>query len=96
MQNYKTLFLYIAFRAQATILVKKGTLKKGTILFGGKTYCRTRSMLDENGNQLTSASLSTPVQISGWKELPSAGDEVFEVESVVNIELFSTKKKPDM
>lgn len=65
------------------MLVKRGTLKKGTILVTGPCYARVRRLLDENGKECTEALPSTPVQVFGWKELPEAGAEVLEVASEV-------------
>lgn len=48
-------------------------------------------MFDENGKAVDAASPSIPVEIMGWKEVPSAGDEILEVESEVQKELFSGK-----
>ena len=45
---------------------------------------QVRALYNERGVQIERASLSTPVQVSGWKTLPAAGDEVFEIESEVN------------
>lgn len=40
-------------------------------------------MFDENGQTLNEAYPSMPVGIIGWRDLPSAGDEILEVESEV-------------
>jgi len=40
-------------------------------------------MLDDRGNVVSEATPSTPVEVTGWRELPSAGDEVVEVKSEV-------------
>lgn len=40
-------------------------------------------MVNENGIECEKALPSIPVQISGWKSLPAAGDEVYEVDSDV-------------
>lgn len=48
-------------------------------------------MFDENGKAVDAASPSIPVEIMGWKEVPSAGDEILEVESEVQKELFNGK-----
>lgn len=40
-------------------------------------------MFDDQGKPIQQAPPSTPVEIVGWKELPSAGDEIFEVETEV-------------
>ncbi|CAF1376677.1 unnamed protein product [Adineta steineri] len=65
----------------ATILVQRGVVKKGTILLAGQSVARVRALYNERGIQIERATLSMPVQISGWKTLPNAGDEVFEIES---------------
>ncbi|KAG8439115.1 hypothetical protein GDO86_005360, partial [Hymenochirus boettgeri] len=64
-----------------TAIVQRGTLKKGSVLVAGKTWAKVRLMFDENGASLSQAGPSTPVEIVGWKELPSAGDEILEVET---------------
>lgn len=46
-------------------------------------------MFDEYNQSLTEAGPSIPVEIVGWKDLPSAGEEILEVESEV-----STKQVP--
>ncbi|VEU21345.1 DEKNAAC102400 [Brettanomyces naardenensis] len=62
----------------ATFLVKKGKLKRGMFLVAGTTWCKVRVMNDENGKTLNLAGPSTPVEISGWKEVPEAGDFAIE------------------
>lgn len=58
----------------ATFLIKKGQLKPGSIIVSGTTFCKVRVMRDEHGKPLKVAKPSQPVEISGWKELPDAGD----------------------
>jgi len=60
--------------AMATVIVQRGTLKKGDALVAGAVSGRVRAMFDENGKQMNAAGPSTPVLITGWGELPSAGD----------------------
>jgi translation initiation factor IF-2 len=60
--------------ATATVVVQRGTLKKGDALVAGAVSGRVRAMFDENGQQMTSAGPSTPVLITGWSEVPAAGD----------------------
>ena len=42
-------------------------------------------MLDDRGKQLCEASLSSPVEIFGWRDVPSAGDSLCQVVSEVNV-----------
>lgn len=58
----------------ATFLVKKGELKPGCIIVAGTTFCKVRVMKDEHGKNLKLAKPSQPIEISGWKELPEAGE----------------------
>ncbi|NXR45941.1 IF2M factor, partial [Hippolais icterina] len=64
-----------------TAIIQRGTLKKGCVLVAGKTWAKVRFLFDENGKAVDAASPGTPVEIMGWKESPSAGDEILEVES---------------
>ncbi|KAK3599626.1 hypothetical protein CHS0354_029082 [Potamilus streckersoni] len=64
-----------------TALIKRGTLRKGDVLVAGTAWAKVRSMFSDKGKILQEAAPSTPVEIIGWKELPSAGDEILQVES---------------
>ncbi|XP_034043861.1 translation initiation factor IF-2, mitochondrial isoform X2 [Thalassophryne amazonica] len=66
--------------AVTTALVQQGTLKKGCILVAGKTWAKVRFLSDERGC-MKEAGPSTAVEVAGWKELPSAGEVIQEVES---------------
>ncbi|MEX2621229.1 MAG: translation initiation factor IF-2 [Egibacteraceae bacterium] len=61
--------------AVATVLVQAGTLKVGDTLVAGIADCKVRAMFDDEGQPLTTAGPSTPVQVLGWNEVPDAGDE---------------------
>ncbi|XP_053398753.1 translation initiation factor IF-2, mitochondrial-like isoform X2 [Mercenaria mercenaria] len=65
----------------ATILVQRGSLKKGDILIAGTTWTKVRNMYDSNGKIIELATPSMPVEIGGWKELPLIGDEVLQVDT---------------
>lgn len=62
----------------ATVLIRQGTLKPGSILVAGTTYCKVRSIKDEGGKTIKTAGPSSPVELWGWKEVPEAGDEVLQ------------------
>ena len=57
-----------------TVLVQNGTLKTGDIIIAGSSVGRVRTMIDDKGRRVTEAGPSTPVEISGMSEVPSAGD----------------------
>ncbi len=58
----------------ATVLVQKGTLKVGDIVVAGTTYGKVRAMINDHGKRVKEAGPSTPVEIQGLGEVPSAGD----------------------
>jgi translation initiation factor IF-2 len=58
----------------ATVIVRRGTLRRGDVLVSGPVAGRVRAMLDENGKQLKEATPSTPVLVMGWDDVPTAGD----------------------
>ncbi len=60
--------------AVATVIIQNGTLRVGDIMVAGIGYGRVKSMEDEHGKKLKTAGPSTPVVISGFSELPEAGD----------------------
>jgi translation initiation factor IF-2 len=60
----------------ATILVQKGTLKKGDIVIVGQEYGRVRAMFNEQGEALAAAGPSTPVEVLGLSGTPASGDEL--------------------
>ena len=67
--------------AVATILVQKGTLKKGDMILVGEQTKRVRSLVDENGNTLSEAGPSVPASITGLDVPPKAGEEFVVVSS---------------
>ena len=56
------------------LLVEQGELKPGHFLVAGTAYCKIRTLLDFTGKTLKSAGPSTPVTVTGFKELPQFGD----------------------
>ena len=57
-----------------TVLVQNGTLKLGDIIIAGTAVGRVRTMINDKGQRVSEAGPSTPVEISGLSEVPSAGD----------------------
>jgi len=64
-----------------TLLVQRGTLKVGDILVVGETFGRVRAMLDYNGEPMTAAGPSVPVEILGLDGVPAAGEKFRVVEN---------------
>jgi len=58
----------------ATVLVQRGTLHVGDAIVAGGSYGRVRAMLDENGDAVSEAGPSRPVQVLGFTSVPGAGD----------------------
>jgi translation initiation factor IF-2 len=58
----------------ATVLVRDGTLHVGDVFVCGSTWGRVRSLMNDLGKRVTEAPPSTPVEVSGFNELPEAGD----------------------
>lgn len=59
----------------ATLLVQKGTLKVGEIVVAGSCYGKIKSLINDKRESLTSALPSTPVEVLGLNQVPTAGDE---------------------
>ncbi len=64
----------------ATLLVENGTLNAGNVIIAGQSVGRVRTMTDYHGKSITKAGPSTPVEITGLAEVPSAGDTFNAVE----------------
>ncbi|KQN98709.1 translation initiation factor IF-2 [Arthrobacter sp. Leaf234] len=63
--------------AVATVLVQSGTLNVGDTIVAGTAHGRVRAMFDENGDVVTKAEPSRPVQVLGLSNVPRAGDTFF-------------------
>ena len=58
----------------ATVLVQQGTLAVGDYFFCGSTWGRVRALTDDSGNRVEDAGPSSPVEVMGFEDMPSAGD----------------------
>lgn len=61
------------------LLVTGGELKTGEFIVAGSAYGKIRTMLDFKGRPKGKATPSTPVTVTGFKELPNFGDQFIEV-----------------
>ncbi len=62
----------------ATVVVQRGTLKRGDAIVAGPVSGRVRAMFNDQGEPVKEAGPSTPVVVMGWDEVPTSGD-MFEV-----------------
>ena len=58
----------------ATVLVKRGTLKRGDIVVAGTQWGKVRALVDERGQQLKDAGPSLPVEVLGLDGAPDPGE----------------------
>ena len=65
----------------ATVLVQNGTLQVGDPIVAGAAYGKIRAMTDDKGRRVKKAGPSTPVEILGLPEVPSAGDSFYVAEN---------------
>ena len=65
----------------ATVLVTRGTLKRGDTFVVGTQSGRVRALVDDKGQQIAEAGPSTPVEVLGLGGVPMAGDQLTVVEN---------------
>ena len=58
----------------ATVIVQRGTLRRGNALVAGGVSGRVRAMFNHSGQKVSTATPSTPVLVMGWNDVPGAGD----------------------
>ena len=63
----------------ATVLVQSGELRRGDMILTGHEFGRVRAMHDENGNDISAAGPSVPVEVLGLSGTPKAGDDMIVV-----------------
>lgn len=81
--NYICYFITCCYNTKcssvATVLVLQGILRKGCVLVAGQVWGKARGLFNENGKPIIQAMPSTPVVMTGWREVPSAGDKCIQV-----------------
>ena len=65
----------------ATVIVTRGTLKQGDFLYAGQAFCRVKSMFDHNNKIQKTVVPGSPVDLIGWDESPTAGDQFVAVKN---------------
>ncbi|MBQ7848108.1 MAG: translation initiation factor IF-2, partial [Clostridia bacterium] len=63
----------------ATVLLQNGTLHVGDAIVAGMSSGRVRALLNDRGERVQEAGPAMPVEISGFAEVPTAGDEMIAV-----------------
>ncbi len=77
----------------ATVLVEKGTLKKGDYVLVGSTHGKVRAMFNSKGKRINQAGPSVPVEILGLSETPQAGDILIVMENEKDAKNIAEKRK---
>ncbi|MEY2665737.1 MAG: translation initiation factor translation initiation factor [Candidatus Parcubacteria bacterium] len=77
----------------ATLLINNGTLESGQFVVAGEVFAPVRIMEDFTGKAIKSASLSTPVQIVGFTDVPAVGTSFYTVATKKEAEAAILAKK---
>ncbi|HNZ82082.1 MAG TPA: translation initiation factor IF-2 [Sedimentibacter sp.] len=77
----------------ATVLIDKGTLKKGDYVLVGSTHGKIRAMFNSKGKRINQAGPSVPVEIVGLSETPQAGDMLTVMENEKDAKNIAEKRK---
>ncbi|KDN45590.1 P-loop containing nucleoside triphosphate hydrolase protein [Tilletiaria anomala UBC 951] len=77
----------------ATVLVKRGALKPGDCLIAGTSWCKVRQIFDGAGKVVRIAFPGDPVLVAGWRELPTAGDELLGSTSEADVKRAAENRK---
>jgi len=64
----------------ATVLIRRGTLRRGTVLVAGRTWTKVRTLKNEAGVNVEEAGPGMPIEVDGWRDQPAAGDEALQAE----------------
>ncbi|MBQ6672483.1 MAG: translation initiation factor IF-2 [Spirochaetales bacterium] len=77
----------------ASVIVQRGTLKQGDYYVSGIYPGRVRAMFDDKGKKIQSAGPSTPVEVIGLSDVPSAGDPFQVCENEKQARQIGTKRQ---
>lgn len=65
----------------ADVLIQEGTLKIGEVIVAGECMGKVRALLNDKGEKAQSATVSQPIEIIGFNEVPSAGDTFYVIQN---------------
>lgn len=77
----------------ANILVQNGTLNVGDTFVAGPCFGRVRAMEDDHGKRIKEAGPATPVQLTGFVEMPQAGDKMIVADEKTAKEVASQRQQ---
>ena len=77
----------------ASFLIQNGTLRLGDPIVVGTSYAKVRTMKNDRGESIVEAGPSTPVEITGLTENPSAGDKFMAFETEAEAKEVAEKRK---
>ena len=77
----------------ASFLIKNGTLRIGDPVVVGTSYAKVRTMKNDVGVNILEAGPSTPVEITGLTENPSAGDKFMAFETEAEAKKVAEKRR---
>ncbi len=77
----------------ASFLIQNGTLRIGDPIVVGTSYAKVRTMKNDRGESIVEAGPSTPVEITGLTENPSAGDKFMAFETEAEAKNVAEKRK---
>ena len=77
----------------ASFLIQNGTLRIGDPIVVGTSYAKVRTMKNDRGEAVVEAGPSTPVEITGLTENPSAGDKFMAFETEAEAKSVAEKRK---
>ena len=77
----------------ASFLIQNGTLRLGDPIVVGTSYAKVRTMKNDRGESIVEAGPSTPVEITGLTENPSAGDKFMAFETEAEAKDVAEKRK---
>lgn len=88
---------FLHHRNTATVLLTRGQLTPSSHIIAGTTFAKIRQLTDSSGLTVEAAGPGEAVIVSGWKELPSAGDEVLQSrEANVKRAVYNRRRKASL
>ncbi len=76
-----------------TLLIQNGTLRLGDPIVIGNAFGKVRTLKNDLGQNIVEATPSTPVEVTGVSEVPSAGDKFMAFESEKQAKQIAEERK---